>query len=370
MAETERKLARGGALDALRFAAAAFITLYHFGGEEAPRLLGDIHPAFGRGFLATDFFLILSGYILARAYGARIAAGGMSSGEFLLRRVARIWPAHLIVLAGFGLVVLAAAGAGLAFNNPESFTWDGFIRQAVFAHAWALGPAPGWNSATWTLSALVVCYAAFPLLWRGVFARVSPVSALALGVAGLAAADLLARAAGADLYTLPPGMGVGRGVPLFVLGVAAARFGQSHAPTGVRGALVASLGAVVLVASQAAPGWTFFGMLGIAAVILAAGAHAPRRPRPGVAYLATLSFSLFITHNLVGLVWFRSLKLSPWTLSEPAAWTAWALIFPVCMAAAVAFHHWVDAPLQAWLKPRLKPRAGAGRARAPLIQPI
>ena len=370
MAETERKLTRGGALDALRFAAAAFITLYHFGGEEAPRLLGDIHPAFARGFLATDFFLMLSGYILARTYGARVVAGTMGSGEFLLRRVARIWPAHLVVLAGFGLVVLAAAGAGLAFNHPESFQLDGFLRQAVFAHAWGLGPAPGWNSATWTLSALVVCYAAFPQLWRGLFARLSGGQALALGVGVLAAADLLARSAGADLYTLPPGIGLGRGVPLFVLGVAVARFGQAHAPSPRAAFVLAGGGVLALVASQTAPGWSFVSMIAIAAVILAAGAHAPRRPRPGVAYLATLSFSLFITHNLVGLVWFRALKLSPWALSEPAAWAAWALVFPVCMAAAMAFHHGFDAPVQARLKPLLQPRIGAARTSGPLIQPI
>ena len=375
MAETERStaLARGGALDALRFAAAAFITLYHFGAEEAPRVLSDIHPVFGRGFLATDFFLMLSGYILARTYGARIITGRVDARGFLLRRLARIWPAHLIVLAGFAAVVIAAAAAGVALNNPQAFTWDGLARQAAFTHAWGFGATPGWNSATWTLSALVVCYAVFPALWRG-FASLHPAAALALGVLGLGCADLLARAAGADLYTLPPAIGLGRGLPLFLLGVAVARFGQAHAPSGRAALVLAVAGALVLAASQAAPGWSFFGMLGVAAVILAAGGHAPSQARPGVAYLATLSFSLFITHNLVGLVWFRALKLSQWTLSEPAAWAAWMLVFPVSLAAAAAFHHWVDAPIQAWLKPRLGGTAKAppmvGAAGRPLTQPI
>jgi peptidoglycan/LPS O-acetylase OafA/YrhL len=61
-------LSRGGALDLLRFVAALFIVLYHV-AERAPVSLFAIHPALGRGYLATDFFLMLSGYVLARTYG-------------------------------------------------------------------------------------------------------------------------------------------------------------------------------------------------------------------------------------------------------------------------------------------------------------
>ena len=39
---------RGGALDGLRFAAALLIVLYH-NGAEAPVVLADLHPVFGRG---------------------------------------------------------------------------------------------------------------------------------------------------------------------------------------------------------------------------------------------------------------------------------------------------------------------------------
>jgi peptidoglycan/LPS O-acetylase OafA/YrhL len=368
MAGTERRLSRGGALDALRFAAAAFITLYHFGAEEAPVPLAEIHPAFGRGFLATDFFLILSGYILARAYGARIAARGVDARGFFIRRLARIWPAHLIVLAGFAAVVLAAGLAGVALNNPQSFSWDGLARQAVFAHAWGLGPEPGWNSATWTLSALVVCYAAFPFVWRSL-ARLNPTGALALGLGVLGAADLLARAAGTELYTLAPAYGVGRGAPLFLLGACVARFSEGFAPARATAWILGLGGMAALVVSQGVGGWGFVSMVGIAAVILAAGTHAPRRSSKMVERAAALSFSLFITHNLIGLVWFRAVKLAPWELPETAAWAAWALIFPVSLLSALMFDRCIDSPMQAWLKPRLAGRKAAGRARGALIQP-
>ena len=64
---------RGGALDALRFAAALLIMLYHF-GSESPIKLYRLNEVFARGYLATDFFLMLSGYVLGRAYGPSLLA--------------------------------------------------------------------------------------------------------------------------------------------------------------------------------------------------------------------------------------------------------------------------------------------------------
>ena len=58
----------GASLDVLRFLAALFILLFHY-GSNAPRDLETIVPVFRQGWLATDFFLMLSGYVLSRAYG-------------------------------------------------------------------------------------------------------------------------------------------------------------------------------------------------------------------------------------------------------------------------------------------------------------
>lgn len=372
MAETERGtgLTRGGALDALRFAAAAFITLYHFGQEQAPRPLGHFIPAFERGYLATDFFLLLSGYILARTYGPRITAGRTTTGPFLLRRIARLWPAHLVVLGGYLLVVGGATLAGLGLNHPEAFSLERFLPQLFLVHAWGLGATMGWNSATWTLSALLVCYALFPLLWRGLM-RVQPATALALGLAGLAAAALVGRGFGVDLFTLDPAKGVLRALPLFVLGAAVARFGQGFRPSPARAWSLGLGGAAVLVVSQLANGWSLASILGISAVISAAGAHSPRQGSRVVAEAAAVSFALFLTHNLVGLVWFKAPGLLPWTLSEPLLWAWWTAGLVAALTAAAAFHHWIDTPLQAWLKPRLpSARTRSAVTPAPAPEPI
>ena len=56
----------GASLDVLRFLAASFILLFHY-GSTAPVDLASLFPIFKQGWLATDFFLFLSGYILSRA---------------------------------------------------------------------------------------------------------------------------------------------------------------------------------------------------------------------------------------------------------------------------------------------------------------
>ena len=120
---------RGGWLDALRFIVAFMIILHHFQGA-APVALEALHPVFERGgFLLTNFFLIDSGYVLARVYAERVAGGGMSHADFARKRFTRVIPAHLIMLTALAGLVLLAAAAGVAPDNPQWFDWSQFPAQ-------------------------------------------------------------------------------------------------------------------------------------------------------------------------------------------------------------------------------------------------
>jgi peptidoglycan/LPS O-acetylase OafA/YrhL len=114
------KAVRGGALDGLRFLAAMFIVIYHFGAS-APASLEQVSPLFARGWLATDFFLILSGYVLGRAYGAGLDARRIDMPGFVGRRLSRVWPGHVVILGGFVALLVATSLVGIAPNNPERF---------------------------------------------------------------------------------------------------------------------------------------------------------------------------------------------------------------------------------------------------------
>ena len=357
-------LCRGGALDALRFLAAAFIVLYHYEWQ-APVSFDALHPSLTRGYLATDFFLMLSGYVLGRTYGRRLVEGRIGYGSFLLRRITRVWPAHLIVLAGFAALVAAAAAAGFALNNAHAFEWSALPGHALLAQSWALGVSPGWNTPTWSLSALIVCYALFPLIWP-VLARLSGRGALVAGVAVLVAAALAAQAFGRTFYDLPGEIGVFRAVPLFVLGAALARFGAPGGLTLNGARLTGVAAAVAFVALQLLGRFDFLSILLIAAIIMAAGARTPPRASKPVARAAELAFALYITHSLAGAVWYRSLGLTDPPAAGPLAWALWASAFAFALLGAIVFHHLIDMPLQARVNHLLKRERVARPAAVPV----
>jgi len=117
-------IARGGWLDALRFIVAFLIILHHFQGAGPVPLAEAVHPVFSRGgFLLTNFFLIDSGYVLMRVYGAAVGQGRMSAGDFVLKRVLRVVPAHLIM--GLSLVALVLLGAAAGAAPVRWRGWSG-----------------------------------------------------------------------------------------------------------------------------------------------------------------------------------------------------------------------------------------------------
>lgn len=73
-------------LDALRGIAALCVV-----GLHTQAVFGNFSPWFAKGYLAVDFFLMLSGYLMARITEPRIAAGA-SPTAFMTARYRRFWP--------------------------------------------------------------------------------------------------------------------------------------------------------------------------------------------------------------------------------------------------------------------------------------
>ena len=72
-------------LDAMRGVAAICVMLYHY----SPFLSASkVLPS---AYLAVDMFFLLSGFIIAHAYRARLLAG-MSLGKFAVVRIIRLYP--------------------------------------------------------------------------------------------------------------------------------------------------------------------------------------------------------------------------------------------------------------------------------------
>lgn len=365
--EQRAKMTRGGALDALRFFAALFVLVFHY-GDQAPVALSQLHGFFGRGYLATDFFLLLSGFVLARAYGDAVVNGAISHGRFFAKRLARNYPAHLITLTGLILAVLTSDLLGRHLANPDRFAWSAIPAQLLLIQGW--GVAGGtWNVPSWTVSALITCYAVFPWLWRVIKRIEHPLACLALSLCVILGGDLLSHmVAGQEQFDLPFRWGILRAAPLFLAGLGLARFVETTELGSSTARMIGVGGVGVFLVNAVCNGPDLLSVLATAAVIIGCGAAPSGRHWPGAAWGAKLSFSLFLTHTISGAIYFDAIR--PFLLRlRPDAGLQWAIWFGgvgFALGVAAVFHHLIDEPIQKQLDGNLfRPRPARDPATAP-----
>ena len=345
---------RGGALDALRFVAALFVVVFHF-GDAAPVSLQAMHGFLGRGYLATDFFLILSGFVLAKAYGAGVASGKVSLGRFWLKRFARCYPTHVITLAILVVMVLTAGALGMQATNAGRFDLAGLPAQIFLLHAFGLGGGH-WNIPSWTISTLLICYAFFPMLWRAMLRLNSVWISLGLAIAIIVGSNALSLALlGEQQFSLPFQWCMFRAAPLFLVGLALARTVQTGRWTGKSARIVGFGGGAVLLANAFMVGPDLINVLAICAIIIGCGASPVTRPIPGAEWGAKVSFCLFMVHTITGAVWFDvveplAARLHP--AVESVAWEAWAMWLGALVFTLIAsdlYNRFIDEPIQKWI---------------------
>lgn len=186
---------------------------------------------------------------------------------------------------------------------------------------------------------------------------------LALGVGLYLLANQLTWALlGYPVYQMPMGFGFIRALPLFVLGMALAWFAQKVwiAP---KLAGWAGIGAALMLAFvQYFDKHALVSLACISVIILAAGAVPTLRPSKWVEKAAQVSFSMFISNEVVRIAWFgvANVVIAKFALPVAAQWALWVAGVAAAFVFAFLFHVLIDAPLQgrirAWLKGRSRRR--------------
>ncbi len=337
------------ALTGIRGLAAWFVVLYHIRVGAYPYLPAEASFVLSKGYLAVDLFFMLSGFVLWLNYSGRLRRDGLAAvPKYLARRVARIWPLHLFILAM--TVAYAALVAAQSELNTAHYPWKELPLHVLLIHNWGFTEGLTWNDPSWSISGEAAAYLLFPLLvlaidWR----RLPP----ALGIAALLfLAALLAAVMGwngADILDRDiPRFGLLRAITEFSMGTIVCALWQRWCATprpaiALAGAL--SGGALILGFAAGAPE-TLVVPLFLAGLLLALAltADRPRNPlaaRP-IHYLGEISYSTYLVHFLLYIV-FKILFVADPANVPPALI---GLFLVLTFLASVALYHGVERPAQ------------------------
>lgn len=176
-----RRGTRFTVLDSWRGVCAILVALHHLPA------LSHLYQAdlVRHAWLLVDFFFVLSGFVLTHAYDGRIGSAQQALA-FLIRRLGRVWPLHLAVLAGFvgiEIVKLVLAFGGFNFGQAP-FTGTNSLAalpgNAFLLHAFGIHDSLTWNGPSWSISAEIAAYLAFAAIALAVPSGPLPAALLAL----------------------------------------------------------------------------------------------------------------------------------------------------------------------------------------------
>jgi peptidoglycan/LPS O-acetylase OafA/YrhL len=212
-------------LTSLRGLAALWVVLFHYTALYFPRLDITGHSSLiGKGYLAVDLFFMLSGFVMTHVYYRAFCDSVKDNyRSFMVARIARLYPLHLVVLLLFiATALLVALLAYLTGGAAEGIPLTGTRSlMAAVANIFMLQGLSAehlsWNFPSWSISVEFMAYLAFPLVlpwvWRA-SVRVQFTLLLAIG----AALSLFAYLSGDDFNQWGGPLVLLRCLPEFLLG--------------------------------------------------------------------------------------------------------------------------------------------------------
>ncbi|HRD80818.1 MAG TPA: acyltransferase [Saprospiraceae bacterium] len=357
-------------LDGLRGIASLMVVLFHIfeifsGGDHTRQMINH-------GYLAVDFFFLLSGFVIAHAYDDRWSK--MTIRQFFTRRLIRL---HPMIIAGMAIGAICF----YASSSPELFppiaatpVWKlTFVMLAGFL----LIPLPlsldirGWtemyplNGPAWTLFYEYVANVLY-----AVFLRKTSVTILSVLVviAGVALAHYTITSPNGDIiggWALTGEqmrIGFTRLLYPFLAGLLLSRLFR---PVIVKNAfLLCSLLIVFVLSFPRIGAYEHLWLNGLydsfiilivfpVIVFLGAGGIIKRKATSQVCtFLGNISYPLYITHFPIAYIFYAWVVNNELPLEK--AWPAGLLVLLCSILLAYVIFRWYDVPVRRWLTARYR----------------
>ncbi|CAH1662646.1 Peptidoglycan/LPS O-acetylase OafA/YrhL [Hyphomicrobiales bacterium] len=371
-------------LDSWRGVFALAVALLH-----APvPFLGDETAFVQSLYLAVDFFLVLSGFVIAMNYERRLSTPRAVT-RFVWRRFWRLYPLHITTLAIFGIMVLVMQRAGASGSgNQAAATFGDFLRMAALLHALGTTAVDVFNWPSWSISAEIWSYLVFAVvvLAAGDRDRLRISIYVALSGFGLALVFAMPADPGRFTFLSVTGLGIGRGLFGFFVGALAWRlfeatrhvrlWASAGAMSFAEIALVALLLTGLALIDNTTP--AVFAIVGLFPAMIIVFAHqggiiSRLLKAPALVSLGALSYGVYLWHLIIakGMGWVVYRPVSAILeaggqsalVKAVAAHGLLAAYLGGTVVAAALSYRLIERPLREWSR-RVEPAAMAVRGDA------
>ncbi len=322
--------------------AAWMVVLFHIRGG-MPWLPDGVMAVLDKGYLAVDFFFLLSGFVIyLSAHRAFLADGLAALPAFFRGRAARIVPLYAVMLA---LTIAFAALLTMTGREHAGYPWTELPLHILLLQNWGFTDALTWNHPAWSISTEFAAYLLFPALILAIPLHRLPRWTLLAGIAGLIGimALILGAAGLRDLGQDIPHFGIVRCLFEFSAGCLLCALWLRGRETRMRSAIFAAA-CVIIVSTlfwsiQAPAELWAFPLIAAALIFLVASAPQPRFPRTLI-YLGDISYATYLSHFML-FIWFKIVAVSaPANIAPPVILLFLALTFAV----SAFLYHSVEKP--------------------------
>ncbi|WLI88932.1 acyltransferase [Massilia sp. R2A-15] len=306
------------------------------------------------GYLAVDFFFILSGFIIFINYYEKFGANfNHNLLTFYWNRITRIYPVHLLMLGAYLVLAVAFIYSSASRSMPPGYTASAFWQSVLLVHAWTGSPLT-WNVPSWSISAEWFVYLLFPFIAVFLRARIRGVGAHLLGAlampATLAAVYFLvgARSLGAS----EAGMPLVRALCEFLLGALAGSLYVYHPALLLAGrkfvAVMIAIAATIVLCfdlpNYATVPALFF--LVVVYLIVDTGWVMKALSARVLVYLGEISYSTYLVHYFV----YDVFKAGWVHASQPVSVLALMTSFLMVLLLSMLMYKYVEIPAQDYLR--------------------
>lgn len=346
-------------LTTLRFFAASNVVIFHF---FFPKPTGFWTSVLSSAPHMVTFFFVLSGFVLAHAYGGQISESFRrdTAVGFWIARAARILPAYMLGLA-IALPAFAWGALVSKITPLEEFLQSLVLAPLLLQSFWPPA-ATMWNAPGWSLSVEMVFYFLFPVLIFGT-RRLKPLAFLGIAlfllilVQGLRGAFMPEASSPQEAWNFYKFFPFWH-IATFMVGVALARINAVFRPSweiGMSLAFALAIGAIVVLMGfkDSLPEWVngeailvpLFG-----AVIFSAanvGGRMGMLTSPLLLLLGNASYGIYILHMPLLFWWRWLMEYIPLRVGSPALQCGMFFLFVVICAVGVL--RFVEMPVRSLL---------------------